>query len=125
MKLAVILLAAIAFYEAFVALKATSDAFKMRETLTHAFAIVQSTTMTDEEKAVAMQRSSVAMIRSVGMTVAKIAASVAAALLVLFIASRFAWRFDDLIVYSLKPIPLIAVVGGVMLYGMIRHGRKG
>ena len=125
MKIAVILLAGIAFYEAFIALQATSDALKMRETLTHAFAIVQSTTMTDEEKAVAMQRSSVAMISSVGLTVAKIAASVAAALLVLFIASRFAWTYDDLLAYSLKPIPLIAVVGGVMFYGMVRHGRKG
>lgn len=125
MKIAVILLAGIAFYEAFIALQATSDALKMRETLSQAFAIVQSTTMTDEEKAVAMQRSSVAMISSVGLTVAKIAASVAAALLVLFVVSRFVWAFDDLLAYSFKPIPLIAVIIGVTLYGTVRHGRKG
>lgn len=124
MMLAVILLAGVAFYEVFAALRTLSNVQAMRATTQQALGVVQSKTMSDEEKAVAMQRSSVAMFASIGLTVLKIAAAVAAAVAVLYLVSLFAWSFDGLIEYSVKPLPLVAMIVGVTAYGMVRHGRR-
>ncbi|HNR77820.1 MAG TPA: hypothetical protein PKM48_11865 [Parvularculaceae bacterium] len=122
--LAAILIAGAAFYEVFVALKTLSDVRKMRATMDRALGVVQSKTMSDEEKATAMRKSSASMFGSIGLTVMKVATAVAAAAATLYVVSLFAWSFDDLIEYSVKPLPLIATIIGVTLYGMIRHGRK-
>ena len=122
--LAAILLAGVAFYEVFVALKTLSNVEKMRVTSQRAFSVVQSTTMSDEEKAVAMQRSSMSMFASIGLMAVKVTASIAAAGVVLYVISLFAWPFEDLVDYSIKPLPLVATIVGITAYGMVRHGRR-
>ena len=96
----------------------------MRATSKGAFGVIQSATMSDEEKAVSMQRSSMSMFASLAMMLVKIVASIAAAGVVLFAVSLFAWPLSDLIAYSVKPLPLAATIVGVTAYGMIRHGRR-
>ena len=122
--LAAILLAGFAFYEVFVALKTLSNVETMRTTSRQALGVVQSKTMSDEEKAAAMQRSSLSMFASIGLMVLKVAASIAAAAAVLFAFSLFAWPFEELVDYSVKPLPLIATIVGVTAYGMVRHGGR-
>ena len=119
-----VLLAAIVFYEAFAALKALSNVAAMQETMRASLSVVKSTTMTDEEKAVAMQKSSGAMIGSVAIVFGKILASVTASAAFLYAVSLVAWPFDELVAYSIKPLPLLAVVGVLAIYGMVRHGRR-
>ena len=124
MMLAALLIAGVVFYETFFALKSHRDAAAMQETVSAAFAVTQSTTMSDDEKAVAMRKSSVRMMGSVGLVIAKIAAACLAAAALLYLVSLFAWPFESLVSYSLRPLPLIATVSFVCLYGMVRHGRR-
>lgn len=122
--LVAVLLAAIVFYEAFAALKTFSNVAAMQETMRGSMAVVQSTTMSDEEKAEAMQKSSGAMIGSVAILFSKILAAVGVSAAFLYAVSLFAWSFDELVAYSVKPVPLLAVIGVLTIYGMIRHGRR-
>jgi len=120
----VILLAGVVFYEAFFALRTLADVDTMQTTMLDSLGVVRSTTMSDEEKAAAMQRSSLAMAGAVGAVTGKILAAVAASALFLFAVSLFAWSFRSLVEYSIKPLPLIAVISTILIYGMIRHGRR-
>lgn len=120
----VILLAGVVFYEAFFALRTLADVDTMQTTMLDSLSVVRSTTMSDEEKAAAMQRSSLAMAGAVGAVTGKILAAVAASALFLFAVSLFAWSFRSLVEYSVKPLPLIAVISTILIYGMIRHGRR-
>lgn len=120
----VILLAGVVFYEAFFALRTLADVDTMQTTMLDSLSVVRSTTMSDEEKAAAMQRSSLAMAGVVGAVTGKILAAVAASALFLFAVSLFAWSFRSLVEYSVKPLPLIAVISTILIYGMIRHGRR-
>lgn len=124
MMLLAVLLAGIVFYEAFFALKTLANVAAMQETMRQSFAVVQSTTMSDEEKASAMQKSSGAMLGSVALTVGKIFAAVAASAAFLYVVSMFAWPFDEIVEYSIRPLPLAATVGVLILYGYLRHGRR-
>ncbi len=120
----VILLAGVVFYEAFFALRTLADVDTMQTTMLDSLGVVRSTTMSDEEKAAAMQRSSLAMAGAVGAVTGKILAAVAASALFLFAVSLFAWSFRSLVEYSVKPLPLIAVISTILIYGMFRHGRR-
>lgn len=120
----VILLAGVVFYEAFFALRTLADVDTMQTTMLDSLSVVRSKTMSDEEKAAAMQRSSLAMAGVVGAVTGKILAAVAASALFLFAVSLFAWSFRSLVEYSVKPLPLIAVISTILIYGMIRHGRR-
>lgn len=120
----VILLAGVVFYEAFFALRTLADVDTMQTTMLDSLSVVRSKTMSDEEKAAAMQRSSLAMAGAVGAVTGKILAAVAASALFLFAVSLFAWSFRSLVEYSVKPLPLIAVISTILIYGMIRHGRR-
>jgi hypothetical protein len=116
--------AGIVFYETFVALKTLSHVRAMMETTQGSLAIVQSTTMSDEEKASAMQQSSVKMIGGVFMMTGKLLIAVAATAAALYAISLVRWSFDGLIAYSIKPVPLIATVVFLIAYGKLRHGRR-
>lgn len=122
--LAAILVAAIVFYETFVAQKALANVQAMQETVKASLAVVQSATMSDEDKATALQKSSGAMMAAVAITTAKISAAVAASAVFLYVVSLFAWPFGEIIEYSIRPLPLLATIGVVTVYGMIRHGRR-
>lgn len=124
MMLTVVLAAGLVFYEVFVALKTMSDVARMQATMRESMTIVQSTTMPDEEKAVAMQRGSLRLIGAVAMTVGKIFGAVIAGGVVIYLASLFTWPFDEIVRYSVKPLPLIATIGFIAAYGMLRHGRR-
>ena len=124
MMLLVVLIAGVVFYEAFFALKTLANVGAMQETMRHSFAVVQSTTMSDEEKAAAMQKSSGAMFGSVALTAGKIFAAVAASAAFLYVVSLFAWPFGEIIDYSVRPLPLAATIGFLILYGFLRHGRR-
>ncbi len=119
-----ILLAGLVFYEAFVALKALSNVQAMQKTMAASLAVVQSKSMSDEDKATAMQQSSVAMISAVAMTLAKIALAVIATVAFLFVVSLVAWPLDEMLEYSVRPAPLVATIVVLTIYGMIRHGRR-
>lgn len=120
----VILLAGIVFYEAFFALKTLANVAAMQATMRGSLSVVQSATMSDEEKAEAMQKSSVAMIGSVAVVAGKISLAVIVTAGFLFLVSLFQWSFADLIEYSMKPVPLLSTIGVLVVYGMVRHGRK-
>lgn len=122
--LVAVLAAGLVFYEAFVALKSLANVQAMQETVRGSFAVVQSTTMSDEDKATAMQKSSVAMIGSVAIIAAKILAAVAASAIFLFAISLFTWPFGEIVDYSIKPLPLFATIVALTVYGMVRHGRR-
>lgn len=119
-----IVAAGVVFYEAFAALKALSNVAAMRATMSGSLAVVRSTTMTDEDKAAAMQRSSLEMAMAVGMTVAKIFAALAVSTLFLYFVSLFFWPFGDLIDYAVRPLPLALTIVAIIIYGMLRHGRR-
>lgn len=119
-----ILLAGLVFYEAFVALKALSNVQAMQKTMAASLAVVQSKSMSDEDKATAMQQSSVAMMSAVAMTLAKIALAVIATLAFLFVVSIVAWPLDEMLGYSIRPAPLVATIVVLTVYGIIRHGRR-
>jgi hypothetical protein len=120
----VILLAGIVFYEAFFALKTLTNVETMQATMRGSLAVVQSATMSDEEKAEAMQKSSIAMIGSVAIVAGKISLAVIATAGFLFLVSLFRWSFEDLVAFSVKPLPLLSTIGVLVVYGMVRHGRK-
>lgn len=122
--LVAVLAAGLVFYEAFVALKSLANVQAMQETVRGSFAVVQSTTMSDEDKATAMQKSSVAMIGAVAIIAAKILAAVAASAIFLFAISFFTWPFGEIVEYSIKPLPLLATIAVLTVYGMVRHGRR-
>ncbi|MEK7265907.1 MAG: hypothetical protein AAB227_07385 [Pseudomonadota bacterium] len=119
-----VLLAGLVFYEAFVALKSLANVQAMQETVRGSFAVVQSTTMSDEDKAAAMQKSSVAMMGAVGVIFGKILIAVAASAAFLYAVSLFTWPFHEIVEYSVKPLPLLAVIVILSVYGMVRHGRR-
>lgn len=119
-----VIVAGLIFYEAFVALKSLANVRAMQETVRGSLAVVQSTSMSDDEKAAAMQKSSVAMIGSVGVIFAKILVAVAASALFLYLVSLVAWPFNELVEYSIRPLPLLAVIVILSIYGMVRHGRR-
>ena len=119
-----ILAAGIVFYEAFVALKALSNVAAMNRTVAASFAVVQSTTMSDEDKAAAMQKSGAAMFGAVGLTAAKIAAAAVAAFAFLYVVSLVTWPFEEILDYSLRPLPLLATIAVLTVYGFLRHGRR-
>lgn len=119
-----ILLAGLVFYEAFVALKALSNVHAMQKTMAESLSVVQSTTMSDEDKATAMQKSSVVMISAVAMTLVKIAGAVIASVVFLFAVSLVAWPLKEMIEYSIRPAPLAATIVVLTVYGVIRHGRR-
>lgn len=119
-----VLVAGLVFYEAFVALKSLANVEAMRETVRGSFAVVQSTTMSDEDKATAMRKSSAAMIGSVAVIFGKILIAVAASAIFLLLVSLVAWPFGEIVEYSVKPLPLAAVVVVLSVYGMVRHGRR-
>ncbi len=119
-----VLAAGLIFYEAFVALKSLANVQAMQETVRGSLTVVQSTTMSDEDKASAMQKSSVAMIGSVAIIFGKILVAVAASAIFLYAISLFTWPFGDIIDYSVKPLPLLAVIVILTVYGMVRHGRR-
>lgn len=119
-----VIVAGLIFYEAFVALKSLANVRAMQETVRGSLAVVQSTSMSDDEKAAAMQKSSVAMIGSVGVIFAKIFVAVAASALFLYLVSLVAWPFNELVEYSIRPLPLLAVIVILSVYGMVRHGRR-
>ncbi|OFX04623.1 MAG: hypothetical protein A3E78_05205 [Alphaproteobacteria bacterium RIFCSPHIGHO2_12_FULL_63_12] len=119
-----VIVAGLIFYEAFVALKSLANVRAMQETVRGSLAVVQSTSMSDDEKAAAMQQSSVAMIGSVGVIFAKILVAVAASALFLYLVSLVAWPFNELVEYSIRPLPLLAVIVILSIYGMVRHGRR-
>lgn len=119
-----VIVAGLIFYEAFVALKSLANVQAMQETVRGSLAVVQSTSMSDDEKAAAMQKSSVAMIGSVGVIFAKILVAVAASAVFLYLVSLVAWPFNDLVEYSIRPLPLLAVIVILSVYGMVRHGRR-
>jgi len=120
----VILLAGIVFYEAFFALKTLANVAAMQATMRGSLSVVQSATMSDEEKAEAMQKSSIAMIGSVAVVAGKISLAVIVTAGFLFLVSLFQWSVADLIEYSMKPVPLLSTIGVLVVYGMVRHGRK-
>lgn len=120
----VILLAGIVFYEAFFALKTLANVDAMQATMRGSLSVVQSATMSDEEKAEAMQKSSIAMIGSVAVIAGKISLAVIVTAGFLLLVSIFQWSFVDLVEYSVKPIPLLSTIGVLVVYGMVRHGRK-
>jgi len=120
----VILLAGIVFYEAFFALKTLTNVETMQATMRGSLAVVQSATMSDEEMAEAMQKSSIAMIGSVAIVAGKISLAVIATAGFLFLVSLFRWSFEDLVAFSVKPLPLLSTIGVLVVYGMVRHGRK-
>ncbi len=122
--LVAVLLAGLIFYEAFVALKSLANVQAMQATVKSSLAVVQSASMSDEDKAAALQKSSGAMMAAVAITTAKISAAVAASAIFLYVVSLFAWPFGEIIEYSIRPLPLLATIGGVTVYGMIRHGRR-
>jgi hypothetical protein len=122
--LVAVLLAGLVFYEAFVALKSLANVQAMQETVRGSFAVVQSTTMSDEDKAAAMQKSSIAMIGAVAVIAAKILAAVTASAIFLYAISLFTWPFGDIVEYSIKPLPLLATIVALTVYGMVRHGRQ-
>lgn len=124
MMLLAVLLAGIVFYEAFFALRTLENVGAMQETMRQSFAVVQSTTMSDEEKAAAMQKSSGAMFGSVALTTGKILAAVAASAAFLYLVSLFAWPFGEIVAYSIRPLPLAATIGVLIVYGFVRHGRR-
>lgn len=119
-----VLLAGLVFYEAFVALKSLANVQAMQETVRGSLAVVQSTTMSDEDKARAMQKSSGAMIGSVGIIFGKIVLAVAASAIFLYAVSLLTWPFHEIVEYSIKPLPLLAVIVILTVYGMVRHGRR-
>ena len=122
--LAIIFVAGIVFYEAFFALKALANVEAMQKTVAGSLAVVQSTAMSDEDKAAALQKSSGAMLAAVAVTTGKILAAVAASALFLFVVSLFTWPFDEIIAYSVKPLPLLATIAVLTVYGIFRHGRR-
>lgn len=122
--LVAVLAAGLVFYEAFVALKSLANVQAMQETVRGSFAVVQSTTMSDEDKATAMQKSSVAMIGSAAIIAAKILAAVAASAIFLYAISFFTWPFGEIVEYSIRPFPLLATIAVLTVYGVIRHGRR-
>lgn len=122
--LAVIFVAGIVFYEAFFALKALANVEAMQKTIAGSLAVVQSATLSDEEKAAALQKSSGAMLGAVAVTTGKILAAVAASAAFLYVASLFAWPFEEIIAYSVKPLPLLGTIAVLTVYGIIRHGRR-
>ena len=124
MMLLAIFAAGIAFYEVFVGLGALKHVADMMATTNGSLAVVKSTTLSDEEKAAAMQKSSAAMFAAIFLMLAKILAASAAAAIVLFLISLVKWNFEELALYSIKPVPLIAVVIFLALYGKFRHGRR-
>ena len=119
-----VLLAGVVFYEAFVAFKSLANVQAMQDTVRGSMAVVQSTTMSDEDKATAMQKSSVAMIGSVAIIFAKILGAVAASAIFLYAISLFTWPFGEIVEYSVRPLPLLAVIVVLTVYGMVRHGRR-
>jgi len=119
-----ILLAGLIFYEAFAALNSLANVGAMRATVKNSLAVVQSTTLSDEEKAAALQKSSGAMITSVAIITAKIAAAVAASAIFLYAVSLVAWPFGEIVEFSVRPLPLLATIVVVTGYGMLRHGRR-
>ncbi|MEZ5896982.1 MAG: hypothetical protein R3C51_11350 [Parvularculaceae bacterium] len=123
MMLLAIFLAGIVFYEVFVGLRTLTHIQAMMETSQASLAVVQSSTMSDEDKAAAMQSASLKMFGGVFMMVAKLFAAGAATAAVLYAISLVRWSFNDLLAYSIKPIPLVAVVVFLIVYGKIRHGR--
>ncbi len=122
--LVAVLAAGLVFYEAFVALKSLANVQAMQETVRGSLAVVQSTTMSDEDKATAMQKSSVAMIGAVAVIAAKILAAVVASAIFLYAISLFTWPFGEIVEYSIKPLPLLATIAVLTVYGMVRHGRR-
>lgn len=119
-----ILLAGLIFYEAFAALNSLTNVGAMQATVKNSLAVVQSTTLSDEEKAAALQKSSGAMITSVAIITAKIAAAVAASAIFLYAVSLVAWPFGEIVEFSVRPLPLLATIVVVTGYGMLRHGRR-
>ncbi len=119
-----ILLAGLIFYEAFAALNSLANVGAMQATVKNSLAVVQSTTLSDEEKAAALQKSSGAMITSVAIITAKIAAAVAASAIFLYAVSLVAWPFGEIVEFSVRPLPLLATIVVVTGYGMLRHGRR-
>lgn len=122
--LVAVLFAGLVFYEAFVALKTLSNVQTMQQTLRGSLAVVQSATMSDEDKAAAMQKSSIATIGAVAVIFGKILLAVAASAVFLYAVSLFAWPFGDIVEYSIRPLPLLATIAAVTVYGMVRHGRR-
>jgi hypothetical protein len=119
-----VLLAGLVFYEAFVALKAISNVQTMQKTMAASLLVVQSKSMSDEDKATAMQRSSIAMISAVAITLAKISLAGIATLTFLLVVSLVAWPLDEMLEYSIRPAPLVATIVVLTVYGIIRHGRR-
>ena len=119
-----ILLAGLIFYEAFAALNSLANVGAMQATVKNSLAVVQSTPLSDEEKAAALQKSSGAMITSVAIITAKIAAAVAASAIFLYAVSLVAWPFGEIVEFSVRPLPLLATIVVVTGYGMLRHGRR-
>jgi hypothetical protein len=119
-----VLLAGLVFYEAFVALKAISNVQTMQKTMAASLLIVQSKSMSDEDKATAMQRSSIAMISAVAITLTKISLAGIATLTFLLVVSLVAWPLDEMLEYSISPAPLVATIVVLTVYGIIRHGRR-
>lgn len=122
--LVAVLAAGLVFYEAFIALKSLANVQAMQETVRGSFAVVQSTTMSDEDKATAMQKSSIAMIGSAAIIAAKILAAVAASAVFLYAVSLFTWPFGEIVEYSIRPLPLLATIAVLTVYGVFRHGRR-
>ncbi len=123
MMLLAVLLAGVAFYEAFVGLRTLRHIKDMTATTSASLGIVKSTTMSDEEKAGSMQASSLRMLSALFAMLWKILAATAAAALVLYVASFALGSFEDLLAYSIRPLPLVAVIVFLVVYGKLRHGR--
>lgn len=122
--LVAILVAAVAFYEVFMGLKTLTHLAAMSATSKSSMTVAQSTTMSDEEKAAAMRRASMAMFGATFQMIGKLAAAIAAAGAVLYVASLIKWPLSDLLAYSVEPIPLVATVFALFVYGKLRHGRR-
>ncbi|GLS26278.1 hypothetical protein [Marinibactrum halimedae] len=119
---AVVMLASIVFWELFIVVKANSTAKELLGITKQSLGVIRSESMDDDEKAIAMQKNSLNMLKQVFLCCLKIMAALFGSFVVFYMAHiTGGWTLEELALYSVNPIVLIAVVILLVVYGKIRH----
>lgn len=122
--LLVLIVAGLAFYEAFVGLRIMADVTRMSAISARSADVVRSTTMDDDAKGLAMRQASAGLFAAVGLATVKMAIALTAAALVVLAASRIAWPLSTLTQTAMTPAAIVIVTLAVAAYGYVRHGRR-
>ncbi len=124
LPLVLVLVVSVAFYELFVALRLNDDVKAIMVAAPAAAQTVGSKTLTDRQKERAMRQMSVAVFKSTGLFLVKLALILCVATGILFVGSLvLPGSFAEILAFSVSWLALGVVLVFILAYGWLRNGR--